>query len=153
MPHTPPDLQAILRDMMAPDRCHRPSAEELLKKRQLLSEEQRQLIVERNKVTAANMALDAHMVRGNKPTFYLCAPQACLSESLSSLTYYSSFMLNASSPSNDSSCCHQNLRMVGNFIGAILFVKRKRIFFIYSTSLLQQYAFEGITTTEAYLVW
>merc|ERR1719253_1533950 len=63
MPHTPPDLQAILRDMMAPDRCHRPSAEELLKKRQLLSEEQRQLIVERNKVTAANMALDAHMQR------------------------------------------------------------------------------------------
>lgn len=63
MPHTALDLQAILREMMAPDRRNRPSAEELLKKRQLLSEEQRQLIVERNKVTVANMALDAQMQR------------------------------------------------------------------------------------------
>ncbi|KAL7534487.1 hypothetical protein ACHAXR_007542, partial [Thalassiosira sp. AJA248-18] len=61
MPNTSFDMQMIIREMMAPDRHGRPSAEELLKKRQLLSDEQRQLIVERNKANAANMALDAQM--------------------------------------------------------------------------------------------
>ena len=53
----------IIRKMMAPDRHGRPSAEDMLKKRQLLSDEQRQLIVERNKANAVNMALDVQMVR------------------------------------------------------------------------------------------
>jgi len=48
---------------MAPDKNSRPSAAELLTRRQLLSDEQRQLIVERNKAEAANMALDAQMKR------------------------------------------------------------------------------------------
>ena len=64
MPHTPFDLQMIVREMMAPERQDRPSAEELLKKRQLLSDEQRQLICERNKAEAANKALDVQMVSG-----------------------------------------------------------------------------------------
>ncbi|KAL9190498.1 hypothetical protein ACHAXT_000204 [Thalassiosira profunda] len=63
MPHTPFDLQMIVREMMAPERQDRPSAEELLKKRQLLSDEQRQLITERNKAKAANKALDVQMQR------------------------------------------------------------------------------------------
>lgn len=63
MPNTPFDMQMIIREMMHPDRHSRPSAEDLLKKRQLLSDEQRQLIVERNKANAANTALDAQMVR------------------------------------------------------------------------------------------
>ena len=53
----------IIRKMMAPDRHGRPSAEDMLKKRQLLTDEQRQLIVENNKANAANMALDMQMVR------------------------------------------------------------------------------------------
>ena len=56
MPNTAFDLQMIIREMMAPEKESRPSAMKLLKKRQLLSDEQRQLIVERNKATAANRA-------------------------------------------------------------------------------------------------
>jgi len=63
MPNTPFDMQMIVREMMAPDPNGRPSAEELLKRRQLLSEGERQLIVERNKATAANRALDIQMQR------------------------------------------------------------------------------------------
>ncbi len=63
MPNTAFELQMIIRIMMAPDKKSRPSAAELLTRRQLLSDEQRQLIVERNKAEAANMALDAQMVR------------------------------------------------------------------------------------------
>ena len=62
MTNTPFDLQMIVREMMAPEWRTRPSAEELLKKRQLLSEAEKQLIVERNRAEAANMALDAQMV-------------------------------------------------------------------------------------------
>jgi len=52
----------IIREMMAPEWRSRPSAEKLLKKRQLLSDEQRELIAERNKANVANMALDAQIV-------------------------------------------------------------------------------------------
>jgi len=55
------DFQMIVQTMMSPQKEDRPTASELLKKRQLLSEEQRQLIVERNKAEAANMALNAQM--------------------------------------------------------------------------------------------
>jgi len=78
MTNTPFDLQMIVREMMAPEWRTRPSAEELLKKRQLLSEAEKQLIVERNRAEAANMALDAQMQRfklmspknGGRPTFH-----------------------------------------------------------------------------------
>ena len=55
------DFQMIVQTMMSPEKEDRPTASELLKKRQLLSEEQRQLIVERNKAEAANMALNAQI--------------------------------------------------------------------------------------------
>jgi hypothetical protein len=58
MPNTPFELQMIVRTMLAPEREDRPSAADLLKKRQLMSSEQQQLIVERNKANAANMALN-----------------------------------------------------------------------------------------------
>ena len=67
MPNTAFDLQMIIREMMTPAKESRPSASELLKRRQLLSDEQRQLIVERNKANAANMALDVQMV-----SFHFC---------------------------------------------------------------------------------
>ncbi|KAL3817212.1 hypothetical protein ACHAXA_001767 [Cyclostephanos tholiformis] len=63
MPNTAIELQTIVRDMMAPDWITRPSADNLLKRRQLLSDEQQQLIVERNKTNVANMALDAQKER------------------------------------------------------------------------------------------
>jgi len=61
MRNTSFDFQMIVQTMMSPEKEDRPTASELLKKRQLLSEEQRQLIVERNKAEAANMALNAQM--------------------------------------------------------------------------------------------
>lgn len=58
MPNTPFELQMIVRNMLAPEKESRPSAADLLKKRQLMSSEQQQLILERNKANAANMALN-----------------------------------------------------------------------------------------------
>lgn len=63
MRNTSFDLQLIITAMMSPKKEDRPTAATLLKKRQLLSEEQRQLIVERNKAEAANMALNAQIER------------------------------------------------------------------------------------------
>jgi len=62
MPNTAIELQMIVRDMMAPEWITRPSAASLLKRRQLLSDEQKQLFIERNKANVANMALDAQKV-------------------------------------------------------------------------------------------
>jgi len=70
MPRTTFDLQLILREMMAPEYKKRPSAEDLLKRAPLLSDGQRQLIVERNKVKAANRALGVQRER-----FKLLSPQ------------------------------------------------------------------------------
>lgn len=47
---TPKELQEILRSMMSRDASCRPSAAELLRKRPLLSEQEKQLIAEKNKV-------------------------------------------------------------------------------------------------------
>ena len=62
MPNTAFELQMIIREMMQPGFRNRPSAEKLLKRRQLLSDEQRELIVEKNKANEANMALNVQMV-------------------------------------------------------------------------------------------
>lgn len=59
--NTPFELQMIVLEMMSSEKEDRPTASDLLKRRQLLSEEQRQLIVERNKAEAANMALNAQL--------------------------------------------------------------------------------------------
>ena len=55
--HTPVELYCMIKDMMNPDPDLRPSASLLLQRRQLLSEEQKKLILEQNKVREANLAL------------------------------------------------------------------------------------------------
>jgi len=57
LPHTSNELCNIIKVMIHPKREQRPSAAMLLKRRQLLSEDQKQLILARNKVREANMAL------------------------------------------------------------------------------------------------
>eukprot|EP00978_Attheya_sp_CCMP212_P017492 scaffold46633_cov47-Attheya_sp.AAC.2 len=57
------DLYDILLLMMHPDPAQRPSATDLLKNRHLLSDEQKELITEKNKVREANMALAVHEER------------------------------------------------------------------------------------------
>jgi len=52
-----PDLQNIIKSMMDPEASRRPKAAELLTRRQLLSEEEKQLIIEQNRVREANTAL------------------------------------------------------------------------------------------------
>ena len=60
MPNAPLELQLIIKSMMSPDPDQRPSAAELLQRRQLLSEDEKELIRERNKVKMANVALAHH---------------------------------------------------------------------------------------------
>lgn len=54
---TPYEMKLIIKEMMHPDPNRRPSALELLKRKQLLSEEQKQLMAEKGKVLEANLAL------------------------------------------------------------------------------------------------
>lgn len=51
------DLMTIMEQMLHPNASQRPAASELLQRRQLLSDEQKALLVERTKVQQANMAL------------------------------------------------------------------------------------------------
>ena len=52
LPHAPSELYGMIKDMMNPEPMLRPSASSLLQRRQLLSEEQKKLIIEQNKVLA-----------------------------------------------------------------------------------------------------
>ena len=63
LPDTPLPLQAIITDMLHPDPRKRPDATTLLKRRELLSAEQKQLLVEQNKVREANLALAVQQER------------------------------------------------------------------------------------------
>mmetsp|Transcript_16951 Transcript_16951/g.31362 ORF Transcript_16951/g.31362 Transcript_16951/m.31362 type:complete len:537 (-) Transcript_16951:201-1811(-) len=56
---TPEELHRIIQTMMNPSYHERPCASELLKRPQLLSDEQKMLLRERNKVLQANLALAA----------------------------------------------------------------------------------------------
>ena len=67
MPNTTHELQMIVREMMAPEWINRPSARALLKRRQLLSAEQQQLVVERNKANVANAALSQERLKAMSP--------------------------------------------------------------------------------------
>jgi wee1-like protein kinase len=58
-PHTPDELHSIVLAMMHPSYQLRPWASELLKRPQLLSDEQKQLMREKKKVLQANLALVA----------------------------------------------------------------------------------------------
>jgi hypothetical protein len=55
--HAPFELIEIIKAMMNPNANLRPKAEELLTRRQLLSDEQKLLLVEQNRVREANTAL------------------------------------------------------------------------------------------------
>jgi serine/threonine protein kinase len=57
LPNTPNEMQKIIELMMNPSYTSRPAAGELLKRPQLLSDEQKALLIERNKVIQANIAL------------------------------------------------------------------------------------------------
>lgn len=54
---TPQDLREIIHDMMNPNFTSRPPAHDLLQRRPLLSEEQKKLIAEQNKVREAYQSL------------------------------------------------------------------------------------------------
>eukprot|EP00814_Leptocylindrus_danicus_P019766 CAMPEP_0116039804 /NCGR_PEP_ID=MMETSP0321-20121206/23877_1 /TAXON_ID=163516 /ORGANISM="Leptocylindrus danicus var. danicus, Strain B650" /LENGTH=592 /DNA_ID=CAMNT_0003519289 /DNA_START=14 /DNA_END=1792 /DNA_ORIENTATION=- len=60
------ELQHTVRDMMRSEFNERPSAADLLKRRHLMSQEQQALIIERNKVAEANMALTVQHERMRK---------------------------------------------------------------------------------------
>ena len=72
-PRTPDDMFRIMQLMMNPAYSSRPSASDLLKRPQLLSDEQKALLEERNKVVQANLALAAQASRfqmmSNRPAF------------------------------------------------------------------------------------
>lgn len=57
LPDTPYEMEMIIRECMHPTYASRPSAGELLKRPQLLSDEQKMLMSERNKVFQAKLAL------------------------------------------------------------------------------------------------
>lgn len=63
LPETPDELHSIIQTMMNPVYRERPSATELLTRPQLLSDEQKLLMEERNKVYQANLALVAQSNR------------------------------------------------------------------------------------------
>lgn len=54
---TPFEMELIIKEMMHPDPNKRPSASQLLTRKQLLSDEQKQLMAEKSKVLEANLAL------------------------------------------------------------------------------------------------
>lgn len=66
---TPGEMLRLLQAMMHPSPAARPSAHDLLKRPQLLSEEQKALLAERNKVVQANLALaeQASRLKNLKP--------------------------------------------------------------------------------------
>jgi serine/threonine protein kinase len=55
--NTPDDMQEIIKQMMHPNAAIRPSASDLLKRPNLLSDEQKALLEEQKKVAQANLAL------------------------------------------------------------------------------------------------
>lgn len=65
MPNTSTDLALIISQMMHPQATSRPTSTELLKRKQLLSEEQKRLMAEMTKVKQANMELQAQAKKFN----------------------------------------------------------------------------------------
>jgi hypothetical protein len=77
LPGTPPELQKIIRQMMHEDAKNRPTAAELLTRRQLLSEEQKKLIIEQNKAKEAKEALEANLRKLTPPRGMLQRANTC----------------------------------------------------------------------------
>ena len=57
---THPELECMITEMMRPNPSERPAAGGLLSRRQLLSDEQKLLLAEKNRAREANLALAAH---------------------------------------------------------------------------------------------
>lgn len=68
MGDTPFALELIVKSMMHPDAHQRPHPSQLLKKNELLSDEQKQLLREKEKVLEVNMALALQTQRMKKLT-------------------------------------------------------------------------------------
>jgi len=68
LPNASRELDGLISEMMNPDPASRPTASALLKRSQLLSEEQKLLIAEKTKVAAAKIALAVQQERLNKLT-------------------------------------------------------------------------------------
>ena len=66
--NTPVEMEAFIKEMMNQQPDSRPRPADLLKKRELLSMEQKQLIAEKHKVLEANMALALQTQRMKKFT-------------------------------------------------------------------------------------
>jgi len=71
---TPLEMEMVVKEMMNPEPLKRPTPSELLKKKELLSEEQKQLLIEKRKVVEVNMVLALQNERMKKisprrPTF------------------------------------------------------------------------------------
>jgi hypothetical protein len=66
--NTPSAMGKIITEMMHPDPSERPHPKELLKKPELLSEDQKQLLAEKQKVLKVNMALALQNERIKKIT-------------------------------------------------------------------------------------
>lgn len=77
MTNAPLELQEIIRQMMHPDGKQRPTAADLLTRRQLLSEEQKNLIAEQNKAKEAQRAWEAKLKKMTPPKKLLQRSNTC----------------------------------------------------------------------------
>lgn len=77
MSNAPLELQEIIRQMMHQDGKERPTAAELLTRRQLLSEEQKNLIAEQNKAKEAQRAWEAKLKKMTPPKKVLQRSNTC----------------------------------------------------------------------------
>ena len=77
MPSTPLELQNIIRQMMNQDGNQRPTAAELLTRRQLLSDDEKKLITEQNKAREAKEAWEARLKKITPPKRLLQRSNTC----------------------------------------------------------------------------
>jgi hypothetical protein len=71
------ELQKLIRQMMHEGGKNRPTAAELLTRRQLLSDEQKTLIMEQNKAKEAKEALEANLRKITPPKRVLQRSNTC----------------------------------------------------------------------------
>ena len=77
MSRTPLELQNIIRQMTHEDAEQRPTAAQLLTRRQLLSEERKKLILEQNKAREAQEAWEAKLKKITPPRRLLQRSNTC----------------------------------------------------------------------------
>jgi len=77
MPGTPLELQNLIRQMMSRDGNQRPTAADLLRRRQLLSDDEKKLIMEQNKAREAREAWEARLKKITPPRKLLQRSNTC----------------------------------------------------------------------------